>query len=494
MTQNIGSSDMPEAGSGRLSSNVVPLRPAAAATNLVHQHPGPRPKEPTGIAAWKEAYEAWYTDQMGAYVGELVMQGKNPKPVCNAANAEAALRLHPELHNLLAFDQFKFAPFLMAPIPGTDEAAHPKTFTPRELADADAFRLLTWLQRNGLPSVSKEAVWGAIGAVAQQATFDPLRDYVEHCERAWDGTHRMYELFSRYLVAAESNAYIEWLGEVAMMTLVLRALEPGAFQKMVPILEGPQDIGKSSALLALSPDPLWFGGDPPDKVDGKDAKSYLRGLWIVELAELSAMRKAEIEALKGYLTTQRDRFRPAYGRGEVTVGRRCMFWGTTNDDDYLKDRTGNVRFYPVKLARVDLEAIRRDREQLIGEAVFTLRDMQAQGLKWWEPPAEARAILNEVREARQEVDPWTSDVEVFVKDLSEVTPNMILGGSCNLVLSDGTEVVRRGLGYEPGQMNGAHARRVSSLLHQLGWQKEGQMPHGHQFARAARFVKRKDAG
>ena len=66
------------------------------------------------------------------------------------------------------------------------------------------------------------------------------------------------------------------------MTLVLRALEPGAFQKMVPILEGPQDIGKSSALLALCPDPLWFGGDAPDKLD-REAKTYIRGLWLVEL-------------------------------------------------------------------------------------------------------------------------------------------------------------------------------------------------------------------
>jgi predicted P-loop ATPase len=493
MTQKTNSTDMPENATGGVASNVLPLRPAAAMTSIATQHPGRRPEDPAELEAWEEAYEAWYISRMDAYFGKLVMQGKNPKPVSNAANAEAALRLHPELESLLAFDQFKVVPYLMAPIPGTDEAAHPDTFTPRELTDADAFRLLTWLQRNGLPSVSKEAVWGAIGAVAQEATFDPLRDYVERCEWAWDGKHRMFELFSRYLVAAEQNAYTEWLGEAAMMTLVLRALEPGAFQKMVPILEGPQDIGKSSALLALSPDPLWFGGDPPDKVDGKDAKSYLRGLWIVELAELSAMRKAEIEALKGYLTTQRDRFRPPYGRGEVTVGRRCMFWGTTNDADYLKDRTGNVRFYPVGLSRIDLESIRRDRDQLIGEAVVTLKELQAIGGKWWEPPDDARAFLREVREARQEVDPWLADVETYVSNLFEVTPNMILGGSCEVTLVDGRSATKRGLGFEASQMNPATARRVSGILRQLGWKQDGRMPHGHKFARATRFVRRKDS-
>ena len=178
-----------------------------------------------------------------------------------------------------------------------------------------------------------------------------------------------------------------------------------------------------------------------------------------------------------------------------------MFWGSTNDDAYLKDTTGNARFYPVKLELIDQEAIRRDRDQLIGEAATYLDASEAKAEEWWVPPYEVAALLDEERKAREETDPWHDEVARYVDGLQEVCSMMILCGHSRHAASDANDlgdalnasIHRHGLNYTPAQVTSRETKRVIGILRQLGWVNSGKMPHGHVFSRSARYVRGPEA-
>ncbi len=131
----------------------------------------------------------------------------------------------------------------------------------------------------------------------------------------------------------------------------------------------------------------------------------MRGKWIIELAELSSVSKTEVKHVKAFITRTEEKFRPAYGRNEIAYQRRCVFIGTTNRTDYLRDETGNRRFWPIKLDTVDLDAIEKDRDK-IWAAAKALYDA---GEQWWLTDAEA--LLAEVQqERRTAVDPLYDEV------------------------------------------------------------------------------------
>jgi predicted P-loop ATPase len=135
------------------------------------------------------------------------------------------------------------------------------------------------------------------------------------------------------------------------------------------VFENPeQGTNRSTALAILAVDPNWFSDNLPLNVKGKEVIETLRGKWIIEAAELSGMRKTEIEQLKAFLSRQVDRARLSYGRTPAEVPRQCVFVGTTNHEVYLKDTTGNRRYWPVFIVQFDLEALRRDCDQLWAEA------------------------------------------------------------------------------------------------------------------------------
>ena len=140
--------------------------------------------------------------------------------------------------------------------------------------------------------------------------------------------------------------YVEAVSRLSLIQAVARVFKPGCKADSVIILEGQQGTGKSTCLSVLfSPD--YFGDQLPP-MTSKDASSYLKGKWCVELAELEYKRKTEIEAIKAFISRTHENYRPAFGREEIIQPRTCVFWGTTNKDDYLNDETGNRRFLPIK--------------------------------------------------------------------------------------------------------------------------------------------------
>ena len=146
---------------------------------------------------------------------------------------------------------------------------------------------------------------------------------------------------------------------------VARIMQPGCKNDYMPIFEGAQDKGKSTAIDALfSP---WFSDDLAE-LGTKDAAMQVRVAWGIEVAELAAMTRGEIERVKAFITRKVDRFRPSYGRRVIEVPRQSVFWGSTNADTYLKDETGGRRFWPIRCNGIDVQAIKQDRQSALGRS------------------------------------------------------------------------------------------------------------------------------
>jgi len=179
--------------------------------------------------------------------------------------------------------------------------------------------------------------------VANHNAFHRVREYLRSIQ--WDGKERMETLFIDYLGAADTP-YTRMTARKMLVAAVARVMNPGIkFDNMV-VLQGRQGIGKSYLLKKLGKQ--WFS-DSLTTVSGKEAYEQLRGCWIIEMAELAALKKSEIEAIKQFISKQVDTYRVAYGKRLSEFPRQCVFVGTTNEPTFLKDRTGNRRFWPVKV-------------------------------------------------------------------------------------------------------------------------------------------------
>lgn len=177
----------------------------------------------------------------------------------------------------------------------------------------------------------------------QRTSFHPIQDYIKSTE--WDGIKRIDTLLIDYF-GAEDNSYTRAAIRKALCAAVTRVFRPGAKYDMVLILVGPQGTYKSTFIRKLGMN--WFS-DTFTTVQGKEAYEQLQGAWIIEMAELSAFKKSEAESIKQFISKEDDAFRPAYGRTVEIYKRQCIFFGTTNDTDFLKDPTGNRRFNPIDI-------------------------------------------------------------------------------------------------------------------------------------------------
>ena len=189
--------------------------------------------------------------------------------------------------------------------------------------------------------VSSQKVDDALALEFEKKRFHPITEYLKSL--VWDKTQRIDTLLIDYF-GADDNAYTRAAIRKMLCAAVARVFEPGIKFDTALILVGPQETYKSTFIKKLGKH--WFS-DTFTTVQGKESFEQLQGAWIIEMAELSGLKKAEVETIKHFISKREDQFRPAYGRTVETYKRQCIFFGTTNKDDFLRDPTGNRRFLPI---------------------------------------------------------------------------------------------------------------------------------------------------
>lgn len=360
------------------------------------------------------------------------------KPDGTAYNIAIALEQAPELAGLVGFDSFEQQTLILRAPPWQRGR-----FEQRPWTDADDTELLLWLQQHELKVRAVNTVADTARMVARRHSFDPLADWLNGLE--WDGSPRLEGWLTCYL-GAEPTKLNRAIARAFLISAVARGLRPGCQADHVLCLESGQGLGKTETVRTLGGQ--WTQENLPD-MHSKDGMAALSGAWFVELSELAAMGRSEVEAVKSFISRRVDRYRPAYGRHVIEQPRRCVFIATTNEGQYLRDRTGNRRFWPVRCTDARLDELRQDREQLFAEAVSAFKAGEA----WhFTDPALIHAAQLE-QQARVEHDPWTAEVAAFMRDKSGTTTSEIL----------------EMLDMPRGRSSAPHAKRIAGIMRELGF-------------------------
>jgi predicted P-loop ATPase len=360
----------------------------------------------------------------------------------NLANVMTALREAAELQTLLAFDEMlQKAVVLRSPPRGINGGEYP-----RPLRDDDVTATQEWLQRAGLTSVGEGIVRQAIERHARDKCFHPVRDYLNSLK--WDGVKRVHGWLHTCL-GAEDTPYTQEIGKLFLISMVARVFKPGCKADHMLILEGEQGALKSSACRILAGQ--WFSDNlPPIHADPVRTQQHLRGRWLIEVAEMHAMNRAETSDLKQFLSRQNEDYIPKYGHFEVNESRQCVFIGSTNKQVYLRDETGGRRFWPVAVGVIRLDILQKLRNQLFAEAVHLHRE----DVQWWPDKAFEEKHIKPQQEARYEGDAWEQSIAEYLDGKAKVTL---------------MEVAEQVLSIEVGRFGTRDQNRLKAVLESLGW-------------------------
>lgn len=346
----------------------------------------------------------------------------------------------------VGFDSFSQQTLLLTAPPWAKLEEFPRPWSDTDTVNCQLF-VQTLFNEKGVLRPGKDTVFDAISLVANHRKLNPLQDYLASLQ--WDGVNRLSNMLSKYF-GADDTLYHQMIGEKFMISAIARAIKPGCKVDTVLILEGKQGVNKSSSVAALASE-IWFTDELPD-LNSKDSAIQLVGKWIVEVSELSAFNRSDTETIKKFMSRSTDRFRAPYGKVASDHPRQAVFVATTNDDHYLKDTTGNRRFWPVKCGRIDVAAIRCDRDQLWAEA----REMYRDGAQWWLNDEEA-VVAEAEQDARCEVDPWEEQIA------------RVAGAMGSLPLTIDLICVQLGIPFE--RRNAAVNSRVSKCLRLCGYER-----------------------
>jgi predicted P-loop ATPase len=271
----------------------------------------------------------------------------------------------------------------------------------------------------------------------------------------WDRQPRVGQLFSTYF-GAPNTPYTQEIGRMFPVSMVARVFSPGCQADHVPILVGPQGELKSLSCATLAGEE-YFGDHMPD-IHSKDASQYLRGKWLIELPELAALNKGDVESWKAFITRREEKYRPPYGRRDVIEPRQCVFAGTTNQEEFLRDATGNRRFWPIQTGKIDIKALERDRDMILAEAVSLFKD----GECWWPDRDFERDHIVPEQEGRVVSDPWLEPIEKWLNSSGQTSPTSF-------------EIARDAVLLLSGQANTGHARRIADVMRKLGWAQKARV-------------------
>ena len=408
-------------------------------------------------------------------------------------NTVTILSHDPRLAGRVAFNEMEHS------IVAQEDLPWRKIIGASQWVDSDDAALRLYLERvYGISS--KDKIYDAVNVVAQRNRFHPVREYLEGC--IWDGVPRVETLLVDYL-GAEDSPYTRAVTRKTLAAAVARIFRPGCKFDYMLTIHGEQGIGKS-ALAAKLGGP-WFS-DTFFTVQGKDAYEQIQGVWIMEVGELAGMRKAEAEAVKLFVSKQADRFRPAYGRRVQDFPRQCIFIGTTNEAQFLRDTTGNRRFWivstPNRPTRDMWKELTPEMVCLIwAEAVEIFRAGEELRL-----PDELEAEAREVQETYKEENPKIGVVAEYLdrllpegwEDMDTYSRRQWLETNAQGTIRRTTvctlEVWAEALGGNPDKLDRYGVKEVCDIMSSLPeWVRQGNRqrtfkPYGRQ-----KFFMRRDS-
>ncbi len=356
----------------------------------------------------------------------------NGIPYTNLHNASLILEADPAYKDKVYYDEFL-------------QRVIRKNSPIREWGDADDLELARHIQHElAIPRMGREAVSQAVISVASKRKRNCVREWLDPLK--WDSQPRINKFFSDYM-GAKDDEYTDCASRNFWVSMAARVYKPGCKVDNMVILEGPQGIGKSSALQVVGGP--YFAEQHESATNPKAFAEILQGKLLVEISEMESFSKAEVNSVKQTISCPSDRFRPAYGRHATDHPRTCVFVGTTNRDDWNRDETGARRFWPIACSgNVDLEGIRENRDQLFAEA----KTRFLAGETHWKMPLDA---TRREQEDRYQFDAWHDKVVSILKGKEEIT-------AVEALTEMGLDTLRQGRSEQ---------MRLAAILRFLGWKK-----------------------
>lgn len=416
----------------------------------------------------------------------LIRSKRSKTIISNSQNVELVLT-NGELKDALAFDAFRLKSIVLKDLPWRQIPPY-KNYD--HWNSTDDARLQHYLNKK-YNIKGEKLVKNACIEVMMKNIVHPIKDLITSTQ--WDGVKRVESVIIDFLGAEDSN-YVRAISKIFFTAAVTRIFQPGHKYDYMLVLVGEQGIRKSSFVEAIALD--WYSAGPPD-FKSKEAAEILQNAWIIEIPELSAMRKNDIEQTKAFISKTLDEYRPAYTKYAEMFPRKCVFIGTTNTYDFLTDATGNRRFWPIDLeknkikydfSKLDLNYIR----QLWAEAYSYYLDGEKLALS-----EKLEAVARKEQEKHFSVDPTKGLIEEY---LNMSLPNNWLDiipderflyfkrylSDIDAEQTEAEQVVRlkdkvsaieiwvECLGKKGNLINNFESKKIGAILTSLGWKTGNQ--------------------
>ena len=389
-------------------------------------------------------------------------------------NVKIVLTYDPNLAGCVATDKMAQAIVVQRDLPWRKRDTHKNVDI---WGDGDDAALRLYMEKLGL--TGKDKIFDALNIVADEHGFHPVREYLDGCK--WDGVERLDTLLVDYL-GAQNTPYTRTVTRKTFVGAVARIYNPGCKFDYMLTIRGRQGIGKSALIARMGG--KWFS-DSVTTVQGKESYEQLQGVWIVEMGELSSLRKSEVEQVKNYLSKTTDRYRPAYGRRTVEAPRQCIFVGTTNETLFLRDASGNRRYWVVDTPNrskhswreLDADLVR----QLWGEAVYRYQQGEELFLD-----DEMEAVAERVQASFEEEDARVGLIADYLdRDLPYNWENLDVYQRREWLESNSTGTIKRAtvctleiyceaLKRDPAKIDNYELRMISQIMAKFpDWEYQG---------------------